>query len=317
MKQYGIDFDRSMDDDQLWKLHRDGMLRFKAGETGEGEKSLLDLKVELAGRIMKKCEFCERRCGANRIGGERGHCGVLDAHISSDFLHMGEEPFLIPSYTIFFSGCTFDCVYCQNYDISTDPESGFYIEPAVMADRIERRFCGGGREWPYAGAKNVNWVGGDPTPNIHYILQVLVHCRANIPQIWNSNMFLTVRSMELLDGVIDIYLTDFKYGNDKCARRLSKVSDYLSVITRNHLIAARQAEVVVRHLVLPGHVECCSIPVLKWIKENIPCSVVNVMDQYRPLYRAYEYDEINRPLTMEEFSRVYRYAQEIGLTLVD
>jgi len=317
LKQYGVDFDQSLDDDRLWKLHRDEMSRFWAGETGEGEKNLLDLKMELARRILKRCEFCERRCGVNRTGGERGHCGVLEAHVSSDFLHMGEEPFLIPSYTIFFSGCTFDCVYCQNYDISTDPEGGFYIEPVIMADRIERRFRSERREWPYAGAKNVNWVGGDPTPNIYYIFQVLTHCRANIPQIWNSNMFLTVRSMELLDGVIDVYLTDFKYGNDECARRLSKVSDYVSVITRNHLIAAGQAEVVIRHLVLPGHVECCSIPVLQWIRDNLRSVVVNVMSQYRPLYKAHEYGEINRPLSKEEFSAVYSYARELGLTLVD
>lgn len=316
LKRHGVSIDVSLDQTALWDLHRKEMSRFRSGPIEGGNGNLLDLKVELARRMLTRCEMCERRCNVDRTSGVRGHCGVLDARISSDFLHMGEEPPLVPSYTVFFSGCTMECVFCQNHDISTRPEAGAHIGPEVMADRIERHFWHEGM-WSGGRAKNVNWVGGEPTPNLHYILMVLQECRANIPQIWNSNMYLTTSSMELLDGVVDLFLTDFKYGNDACARRLSKVPDYFRIVSRNHLLASEQAEVIIRHLVLPNHVDCCSIPILEWIAENTPQAQVNVMAQYRPMHLASHYPEIRLCLAPEEYNRTYRRAEELGLNLMD
>jgi len=309
-----ISFSRTVPDEEGWRIHREAMAG--RGEVEEAETSLLDLKILLTARIMHRCHLCERRCGVDRTAGERGHCGVIEPRISSDFLHMGEEPPLVPSYTVFFSGCTFDCVFCQNWDISTRPEGGMYLPPEVLADRIERRFRGGeGRPFDMT-PRNVNWVGGDPTPNLRYILQVLQSCRANIPQVWNSNMYLSRESMDLLEGVIDVYLTDFKYGSDDCARRLSNVKRYTEVVSRNHLQAAAQGEVIVRHLVMPNHVECCTKPVLDWISEHIPDSLVNVMRQYRPLHLAGDYEDIARPLGHREFMEAQCHAERLGLNLV-
>jgi len=248
----------------------------------------LDLKAELAKRALSSCDLCERRCGADRAAGEKGHCGVLEARICSEFLHMGEEPDLVPSYTIFFAGCTFNCVFCQNWDISTRPEAGAMVEPEDLATMIEARARGDahGRSGPAGRARNVNWVGGDPTSNLHFIFDVLRRCNANIPQVWNSNMYMTEKTMRLLDGVVDIYLTDFKYGNDMCAERLSNAKGYMGIVTRNHLLARNQAEVIIRHLVLPNHFKCCTEPVLRWISENLRDVKVNVMAQYRPEHRA-------------------------------
>ena len=100
----------------------------------------------------------------------------------------------------------------------------------------------------------------------------------------------------LLEGIVGVYLTDFKYGNDGCAYRLSVIKNYMGVVGRNHAIAYRQAEMIIRHLVMPDHVECCSFPVLRWISENTPQALVNIMGQYHPDYRAYEHDEMNRNL---------------------
>ena len=115
-----VDVDLSARTEELWEAHGKAV----RGRTEAGATGLLDLKVELARRLRSECAICERRCGARRDEGKTGHCGVLEARIASEFLHMGEEPDLIPSYTLFFSGCTFDCVYCQNWDISTMPRSG-------------------------------------------------------------------------------------------------------------------------------------------------------------------------------------------------
>jgi putative pyruvate formate lyase activating enzyme len=128
-------------------------------------------------------------------------------------------------------------------------------------------------------------------------------------------MYLTIESMNLLDGIIDLYLTDFKYGNDECAKRLSGVDRYMEVVSRNHEIASRQCDVIVRHLVLPNHIECCTRNILGWIAENISSAVVNVMEQYRPHHRAHEFDDISRPLSGKEYAKALKIADELGLSL--
>lgn len=259
-------------------------------------------KLNSAREIMKNCHFCERRCSVNRLEGRKGYCRVLESRVASEFIHMGEEPELVPSYTIFFSGCTFSCVYCQNWDISQYPNSGVYIKPETLSSMINS-----------VKARNVNWVGGDPTPNLAYILEVLTHLNRNIPQVWNSNMYLSEDSMSLLDGVIDVYLTDFKYGNDKCAERLSNVKNYLETIKRNHKLAEKQGEVIIRHLVLPEHLECCTKPILRWISKNLSNIRLNIMDQYRPEYKAMGYEELQRRLTWDEYQEALKFAENLGL----
>ena len=265
-------------------------------------KSSIKKKIEDANEILKNCKLCERKCGVNRLKNERGFCKVLTPKISSKFVHMGEEEELIPSFTIFFTGCTFDCVFCQNWEISQFPDAGKYIEPKTLAEVIENK---------ETIIRNINWVGGDPTSNLPYILEVLENCNAEIPQIWNSNMYLTKDSLNLLDGVIDVYLTDFKYGNDNCAKRLSKVENYWEIITRNHKIAREQCEIIIRHLVLPNHIECCTKPIIEWLSENLKNYRLNLMDQYRPQYHARDYIDINRVLKKVEFNKAWKYAEDV------
>lgn len=289
---------------------------FKILEGKEKAKFLscenLNEKIEKAEKIIEACEFCERKCKVNRLKGEKGYCKVLEAKIASEFLHFGEEQEIIPSYTIFFSGCNFSCKFCQNYDISQFPDSGITVKEEIIAEMISKRSM--------EGAKNVNWVGGEPTPNLPYILRVLrilKNLNLNIPQIWNSNMYLSLEAMNLLDGVIDIYLTDFKYGNDSCAKKISNVENYTSIVKRNHLIAERQGEVIVRHLVLPEHIECCTKPILEWLSKNMKNFRLNLMDQYRPEYKAFSIKEISRKLYFEEFNEALKIAKELNLKIYD
>ena len=291
----------------------------KRGSKTSGDMTLLEVKTEMARRILAECVLCERKCGADRNAGQKGHCRVLEPRISSEFIHMGEEPELVPSYTIFFAGCTFDCVYCQNYDISTAPESGMMIPPDRLARMIESKAESLSRTQRLVrntgGVANVNWVGGDPTSNLHFILQTMGECRANLPQVWNSNMYLSEVGMDLLKGVVDVYLTDFKYGNDGCAKRLSNVDDYTRVVRRNHILAVEDAEVIIRHLVLPNHLECCTRPVLTWIADNMANVKVNVMGQYRPCHHAMRYEELSRNLKPDEYESALAIAIDLGLDL--
>lgn len=323
-KRIVFEFDKSMSTTKLWKEH--GSLMHKLYQTqlaiDKGKLdieeleiprfSLMDLKMMLARETLKECGLCERMCKVDRIAGEIGACNVStteDCIISSEHVHRGEEAHIVPSHTVFFMGCNLHCQYCQNFSISQWKEAGNIVQTPMLAYAIRMR--------KQEGARNVNWVGGEPTPQLLCVLRTLNAAKANTPQIWNSNFYMTEKAMMLLDGVVDMYLSDFKYGNDMCASHLSKVPDYFKVVSRNHKIAAEQAELTIRHLVLPGHVDCCTKPVLKWIADNIRAkAIVNIMDQYYPVYRAHEFVNLKRRVDEDEMSSAVEYAKKLNLKFV-
>jgi len=275
----------------------------------------LDELIRKTKNIMENCHLCERRCNVNRIKNKTGWCKAPNrCLISSEFLHYGEEPFLVPSHTIFFMGCNLNCQYCQNWAISNWFELGYEIKPLQLAEMVEIR--------KNQGARNINFVGGEPTPYLLWILQTLKFLKkkqVNTPIVWNSNFYMTPETIKILNCITDLYLPDFKYGNNICAKRLSKVEKYWEIVTRNLLLA--KSEICIRHLVLPNHVNCCSLPILKWIKENFGNSVIlNVMGQYTPQFNALttdEYKEINRCLTDDEFITVVEMARKLGLAVIE
>jgi len=312
-------------EEELWRLHdrassefkrvwrgiREGGLDFR--ELPRPRASLLDVKAVLARRLTSPCRLCERRCMARRLEGERGACRVDGrVYVHSAFLHMGEEAPLVPSGTIFYGGCNFTCVYCQNYDISqSQPRSGVVVDAVQLAriqDELARR-----------GARNINHVGGEPTPNLHVIVESLKYVSEDVPQLWNSNFYMTVEAMKILVDLIDIWLPDFKYGNNKCAFRLSAVPRYFEVVTRNLKMAAENGDMIIRHLVLPGHLDCCTKPVLEWIARNLPRDriLVNVMEQYTPMHLVARYPrrwpDIARRPRLEEVVEARRYASQLGI----
>ncbi len=283
-------------------------------ETSLPEVSLLDVKILIAYRLLKECIYCERRCRVNRFERKGACLTTATMRISSYFHHPGEEAPLVPSGTIFFTGCTFRCVYCQNWEISQFPDEGEPVNAKQLA--IIQKWL---RE---TGARNINWVGGDPTPAIHVILESLKYLAewgVNVPQLWNSNMYLTVEGMKLILHIIDIWLPDMKYGNNKCGERLSIVKRYWDVITRNmRMLAEREEDCIIRHLVLPNHLECCTKPVLEWIARNYrEKALVNIMDQYRPEWLVAKYPhkwpDIARRPSRKEIEQAYNYARELGL----
>jgi putative pyruvate formate lyase activating enzyme len=271
----------------------------------------LDVKVAIAYRLMSPCRLCERSCGALRLEGKPGVC-LMDKNVivHSYFHHMGEEAPLVPSGTIFYGGCNFKCAFCQNHDISqVEARSGEKLTPQELATiqaYLRRR-----------GARNINHVGGEPTPHLPFILDSLRYLDVNVPQLWNSNMYMSLDSMSLLEDIIDIWLPDLKYGNNNCAWRLSKVRNYWEIATRNIKRAHEAGDIIIRHLVMPNHIECCTRPVLEWIAKNAPRALVNIMDQYRPehLVARYPkmYPDIARRPTQSEMREAYRIAKELGI----
>ena len=306
LRRISVDYEEHMSLDELWKIHEDGMQLLGEEKFDEIEKkNLLTLKALIAKKLLRKCNLCEFKCHLNRYE-VMGYCRVKNTKVASYFMHYGEEPELVPSFTIFFSGCNFRCVFCQNWDISQS-SMGVRISPSKMGRIIEKAFD--------RGAKNVNFVGGEPTPNLPYIIEVLTHVDSPIPVVWNSNMYMSEEAMNLLDGFVDIYLGDFKWGKDESARKYSKALNYWSVVTRNFRMASKhyRAEFLIRHLVIPGHIEETE-RIVAWIAENLGKDVrLNIMFQYRPEYKAYGYEEINRPLNYREMQKAKEIVREHGL----
>ena len=301
----------------MWRLHDKAMAAFrKAWASGNvppppGDRSLLDLKAFLARHTLESCHMCERRCGVNRAAGERGYCGV-DAvpRTASNFLHFGEEREIVPSHTIFFSGCTFRCAYCQNWDIAMDARCGIPADPASLASSLRKGMA--------QGSRNANFVGGDPTPALHTILETLLALRGDgkeHPMIWNSNMYASSETMLLLEGVIDVYLADFRYGNDECALRYSSAQDYFQIVSRNFSMGYAQGEIMLRQLLLPGHFHCCTAPIMEWISSNMRDVYFNLMFQYRPNYQASLYPEIDRRPSGEEKDEALTLARRLRLNI--
>jgi putative pyruvate formate lyase activating enzyme len=270
-------------------------------------ESYLDLKIEIAKCMLSNCHFCTRRCGVNRFAGELGFCKCgNEITVSSIFEHVGEEPELVPSGTIFTMGCSMRCKHCQNWTISQWIERGEIYHPEELAREVENLRVN--------GCRNANLVGGEPTPWLEQWLETFTHVNVNIPVVWNSNSYYSPETAQLLAGFADVYLLDFKYGPGDCAVKISDAQSYWEVCTRNHLDAKKYGELIIRVLVLPGHLECCTKPVLNWIAENLGVETrVNVMFQYRPEWRAYEIPELRRRLTRDEMEKALQLTKEAKL----
>jgi putative pyruvate formate lyase activating enzyme len=317
-KKLPAEFDKNDSLETLWKEHAKRTEEFCKIEheidTGKifpeiptPIKSYFDLKIEIANRILQHCHFCNRRCGVNRLTGGLGYCKCGDTMaVSSIFAHVGEEPELVPSGTIFTMGCTMRCRHCQNWTISQWMEPRTEYKPRETAREVEHLRV--------SGCRNANLVGGEPTPWLQQWLETFKHVSVNVPVVWNSNAYYSPETAHLIAGFADIYLLDFKYGPADCAERISNAPDYWKVCTRNHLEAKKHGELIIRVLVLPNHLECCTKPTLNWIAENLGTETrVNLMFQYRPEWRAHEIPELRRRLTRDEMEKAVQLAEKAEL----
>jgi putative pyruvate formate lyase activating enzyme len=318
-KRVPADFRESDSLEELWQKHSELSREFydfqkeidtekkNLQEMQFPKKSYMDLKIEIANRILSECHFCTRGCGVNRLNGELGFCRCgTKIIVSSIFEHMGEEPELVPSGTIFTMGCTMLCRHCQNWTISRWVENGEAYRPEELAKEVERLRLN--------GCRNANLVGGEPTPWLQQWLETFRHVNLSIPVVWNSNTYYSPETAQILAGFADVYLLDFKYGPTKCASKISDAPNYWKVCTYNHLEAKKYGELIIRLLVLPNHLECCTKPIINWISENLGTETrVNVMFQYRPEWRAYEIPELRRRLTRCEMERAIQVAQNAKL----
>ena len=271
---------------------------------------------------MSTCKICPRHCKIDR-NTEKGLCKTkLNPVVSSVMVHRGEEPPISGSKgsgTVFFSGCNLNCVFCQNHDIS-QTGSG----TAVTIDELVDIF----HSLEYKGVHNINLVTPSHfAPSIAKAIKRSKKQGVKVPFLYNSSGYDATSSLKLMEGLIDIYMPDMKYGSDVLGQRYSNVPDYFTVATQALQDMYRQVGapvyesgimqkgLFIRHLVLPSQ-SSDSIAVLEWIKLNTPLAGVSLLAQYSPQYKANKFEEINRRLTSEEYRRVVSHFKSLNLNEV-
>ena len=272
---------------------------------------------------MPLCTLCPRSCGADRAAGQKGYCGVGGTKIKAAraALHMWEEPCISGSQgsgTVFFSGCPLRCVYCQNRDIA---RAGAGKE--ITVERLSEIFL----ELQEKGAANINLV--TPTHYTPEIVKAVAEARdggLTLPIVYNCGGYEKPETLRTLEGIVDIYLTDFKYMDAEAARRYSHAPDYPEIAKEALGEMVRQQPepvfdekgmmkkgVIVRHLLLPGHLKNAEA-VVKYVYETYGNRVyLSLMNQYTPLPGIEKWPEINRKVTRREYDRLLDYAVELGV----
>jgi putative pyruvate formate lyase activating enzyme len=255
------------------------------------------------------CLLCEHRCGANRNAGEKGFCKALTtARVFRHRIEYGEEPELVPCHLFYLSGCDLRCSFCIAEANAFDPSRGRELTPGFVREAVA---------WGRArGARTLQWVGGEPTIHLPRILEALAEVEGCPPVVWKSDFYGTPDSFSLLNGVVDTYVADFKFGNDQCAQRIAGVERYVPVVTRNLQIAAINGRLIVRHLLLPGHFDCCFAPIVHWVKRELPGVGFSLRDGYLPRWRARSGGELSHRLDPEDADRARRFATRSGLSVI-
>lgn len=259
------------------------------------------------------CHLCPHHCGEQRVDA-RGVCRVgATSYIASEMMHMGEEALLHPTHAIFFSGCTATCSFCTAAKFAFRPTYGVAVSPVRLAQRIEQRQA--------EGARSICFIGGDPAPHIPFILETLAELgsRRRVPAVFNSNFYLTDAALDLLADAIDIYLPDLKFGPaigpQSCGERLGGMPDYWAHVTRCiDRVYTEGRRLLVRHLLMPGHLDCCTRPVLDWLARR-PGIELSLLTQY--LAPAHAKGELAARLQPAEIETALDLARRLGIKRVD
>ena len=292
------------------------------------ESGELQRRVEEALDSLQSCKVCPWQCGVNRLADEKRICRIgRYAYVASYFPHFGEEDCLRGwrgSGTIFFSGCNLRCVFCQNFDISQQV-SGHEVTP----QRLGRMMV----ELQDAGCHNINWVTPEHVvPQILEALPYAIELGLRIPIVYNTSAFDSLESLRWMDGIVDIYMPDFKFWDPQKAKRYLKTEQYPEVARKVFKEMHRQVGdlviddnglavrgLLVRHLVMPGALDDTREIMNFLAKEISPDTYVNIMDQYRPEGKvdARHYPEINRRIHSQELEQAYHLARQAGLHRFD
>jgi putative pyruvate formate lyase activating enzyme len=289
---------------------------------GRSTKNSAELKsaVTSRGRIARKraaaaralladCHFCAHHCGVDRLAGEFGLCHAgAGARFFLAQREVTDELELIPTFAVALSGCDLRCDFCITGAESWNPRAGENFNAREMAEKAKTALRN--------GARTVMVLGGEPTIHLPAALELVSELPALAKLVWKTNAHGSAQARELLDGMFNVWLADYKFGNDDCARRLAKISNYTSVVRENLLWADEHAELIVRHLLMPGHVDCCWRPVAKWLAENLPGVKVNLRSGFWPAWKSARHLELRGSVCDTEAWHAGQIAEFYGLNLI-
>jgi putative pyruvate formate lyase activating enzyme len=322
---------------------------------GASRAERLTLRAAAARLTMAECHLCAHDCGANRLAGELGPCrSGPHGRVFSAQLEVGDELELIPTFAIALSGCDLRCDFCITGESSWNSNSGLPVNIDALADRARSALA--------RGARTIMILGGEPTIQLPTALAIAAAMPESAKLVWKTNAHGSCEARELLDGVFDVWLVDYKFGNDDCATRLARVPGYTQVVRENLRWAACRSELepnakperghscpqqptnvlnlrettslrkkrsaaadenvraplelIVRHLVMPGHVQCCWRPVAEWLATELPGVKVSLRNGFWPGWHSLRHTELCRTPLNQESSEAMQIAADCGLNLI-
>jgi putative pyruvate formate lyase activating enzyme len=308
--------------------------------TPQSRRALARERAIRARAMLADCRLCAHNCGINRLAGETGLCHAgAESRFFSAQVEVSDELELIPTFAVALSGCDLRCDFCITGAESWNPRAGLGFDAVAMAKRAVAAVRN--------GTRTIMVLGGEPTIHLPDALELVSLLPESAKLVWKTNAHGSAQARELLDGMFDVWLADFKFGNDVCAQRLAKVPDYTRVVQENLLWFAgqsgmerrsptrrvsgqqnhpcagsetgvpAQSELIVRHLLMPGHLNCCWNPVAEWLAENLPGVKVNLRSGFWPAWRARRHKELSSPGSRIETECAKKIAKECGLNLIE
>jgi putative pyruvate formate lyase activating enzyme len=245
----------------------------------------------------------------NRLAGETGPCHAgPNARFFSAQVEVSDELELIPTFAIALSGCDLRCDFCITGASSWNPRAGEGLDPKAIAAQAEAALRN--------GANSIMILGGEPTIHLPAVLELVSHLPDTARLVWKTNAHGSAQTRELIDGLFHVYLADFKFGNDACAQRLAKVPNYLCVVRENLLWAAQDGELIVRHLLMPGHLDCCWRPIAEWLAAELPGTKINLRTGFWPAWKTARHADLMAGISTRESDAAFQLARELELNLI-
>jgi putative pyruvate formate lyase activating enzyme len=267
-------------------------------------------RVAAARAALAECHLCAHHCGVNRLAGEQGVCRAgATARVFSVQVEVADELELTPTFAVALSGCDLRCAFCVTAPQSWNPRAGDPPDLHGLAARAAMALA--------EGARTIMILGGEPTIHVPTVVEIVAALPDDAKLVWKTNAHASAQARALLDGLFDVWLADYKFGSDTCARRLAGVSDYTRVVRENLLWARGHSELIVRHLLMPGHVDCCWAPVAEWLATHLTGVKVSLRGEFWPNQHSARHPELRRPLSGEESARARQIAGEFNLNLVE
>lgn len=284
-------------------------LESRDGFRGPARASIARQRARQARELLSDCHFCAHHCGVNRLKGELGRCRAgSEARYFLAQTEVNDEPGLAPCFAVALSGCDLRCDFCISGAESWNPSAGAPMDARAVAQRAMTALA--------SGARTIMILGGEPTIHLHAALDLVAHLPEDARLIWKTNAHGTALTRSLLDGLFNVWVADCKFGNDACAERLSHVPDYTLIVRENLRWAAEHTHLIVRHLLMPGHVECCWKPVARWLANELPGVSVSLRSGFWPGWQSGRHPELGRTTSRDELKLAWALAEECGLTVV-